>query len=85
MTALVEVEDLVMHYPAGSAGVRGQKDVVHALDGVSFTVEDGETFALVGESGSGKSTLGRCILALETPTSGIGAGERHGREPDLQR
>ena len=43
---------------------------MHALDGVSFTVEDGETFALVGESGSGKSTLGRCILALETPTGG---------------
>ncbi len=70
MTALVEVEDLVMHYPAGEKGVRGQKAVVHALDGVSLRVEEGETFALVGESGSGKSTLGRCILALETPTAG---------------
>ena len=67
--ALVEVRNLVKHFDRGG-GVFRPKSVVRAVDGVSFTIEEGETFALVGESGSGKSTTGRCMLRLVEPTSG---------------
>jgi len=49
---------------------RAPKQVVHALDGVSFTVEQGEILALVGESGSGKTTVGMNVLGLQVPTKG---------------
>ena len=60
----LEVVDLVKHYAA-----RGRQ-VVHAVDGVSFTLGRGEMLGLVGESGSGKSTVANCILRLTEPTSG---------------
>ena len=44
--------------------------VVHAVNDVSFTVDEGESFGLVGTSGSGKTTAARCILRLTTPTAG---------------
>jgi oligopeptide transport system ATP-binding protein len=67
---LLEVRDLVKHYPV-SAGLFGRAvGVVRAVDGVSFTIRRGETLGLVGESGCGKTTTGRCILQLERPTSG---------------
>ncbi|MDQ4089583.1 MAG: ATP-binding cassette domain-containing protein [Actinomycetota bacterium] len=71
MTALVEVRDLVKHYPIRS-GIVFRHDVgaVRAVDGISFDLEAGETFALVGESGCGKSTTARCVLRLIEPTSG---------------
>jgi peptide/nickel transport system ATP-binding protein/oligopeptide transport system ATP-binding protein len=71
MTALVEVKDLVKHYPIRS-GIVFRHDVgaVQAVDGISFDLEAGETFALVGESGCGKSTTARCVLRLIEPTSG---------------
>jgi len=71
MTALVEVRDLVKHYPIRSGIVfRREIGAVKAVDGISFDLEAGETFALVGESGCGKSTTARCVLRLIEPTSG---------------
>ena len=65
---LLEVEGLVKHFvrrrPFQSTVV------VHAVNGVSFTVGEGESFGLVGASGSGKTTAARCILRLTTPTAG---------------
>jgi oligopeptide transport system ATP-binding protein len=66
---LVEVSHLVKHFVRGG-GLLARSTVVKAVDDVSLSVEEGETFGLVGESGSGKTTTGRCILRLVEPTSG---------------
>jgi oligopeptide/dipeptide ABC transporter ATP-binding protein len=65
----LEVENLVKHFRAGSQ-VRKGGGVVHAVDGVSLTIAEGEMLGLVGESGSGKSTVGNCIVRLLEPTAG---------------
>jgi oligopeptide transport system ATP-binding protein len=67
---LLEVTDLVKHYPVSAGFLGRQVGLVRAVDGVSFTIRRGETLGLVGESGCGKTTTGRCILQLERPTSG---------------
>jgi peptide/nickel transport system ATP-binding protein len=66
---VLEVEDLVMHFAAkGRMGRAG--GMVHAVDGVSFELREGEMLGLVGESGSGKTTLANCVVRLLEPTSG---------------
>ena len=72
MTApLLEVRGLVKHFDVLSGGFFGlRRKVVRAVNGVSFTIDEGETLGLVGESGCGKSTLARTILLLEEPTEG---------------
>ena len=67
---LIRVENLVMHFPIYRGVIRRQVGAVHAVDGVSFDIRQGETLGLVGESGCGKSTTGRRILQLYKPTSG---------------
>jgi oligopeptide transport system ATP-binding protein len=69
MSPLVEVSHLVKHF-VRDAGLFGKRSHVAAVDDVSFSIEEGDTFGLVGESGSGKTTTGRCMLRLIEPTSG---------------
>jgi peptide/nickel transport system ATP-binding protein/oligopeptide transport system ATP-binding protein len=67
---LLEVRDLVKHYPTQQGLFGGGGAQVRAVDGVSFSIASGETLGLVGESGCGKSTTGKLILRLQDPTSG---------------
>ena len=61
---VLEVRGLTQHFKAGG------KDVVHAVDGVSFSIEKGQTLGLVGESGCGKSSCARAIIRIYDPTAG---------------
>ena len=84
MNHLVEIRNLVKHFPLG----RGQ--VVHAVDDVSLDIAAREIVGLVGESGSGKSTLGKTVLGLHEKTSGevVYKGEplpTKYRPPDFRR
>jgi len=67
---LLEIRNLVKIFQAESSLLGKAPAPVHAVDDVSFEIQEGETLGLVGESGSGKSTLGRLILRLIEPTSG---------------
>ena len=90
MTALLRVTGLKKYFPS-----RDGSGTVRAVDGVSLTVQPGETLGVVGESGCGKSTLGRTILRLIEPTEGeivfdgvdlrgLGAKELRARRRDMQ-
>jgi peptide/nickel transport system ATP-binding protein/oligopeptide transport system ATP-binding protein len=79
-TPMLEVRDLEMHFPIGggvldrlrldSRGLRIERPVVHAVNGVSFRIQHGEIMALVGESGCGKSTVAKTIARIYQPTKG---------------
>ena len=67
---LLEVKDLVKHFPVKKGVFSRTVGHVRAVDGVSFSIEEGRTLGLVGESGCGKTTVGRALLRLIEPTSG---------------
>ncbi len=69
-TPLLQVENLVRHYPLPRERLFQAPPVVQALRGVSFTLQAGHSLGIVGESGSGKSTLARLVMALDQPTAG---------------
>lgn len=70
MSVLLEVRNLKKHYPVRKGFFGKSGAVVKAVDGVSLSIQTGETLAIVGESGCGKSTMGRSILRLIEPTEG---------------
>ncbi|KUF11803.1 ABC transporter ATP-binding protein [Pseudoponticoccus marisrubri] len=70
MTALLQIEDLKVHFPVRTGRFGGEKALVKAVDGVSLSIDAQETLALVGESGCGKSTLGNAVLGLAPVTEG---------------
>jgi len=95
---LVEVRDLAKSFDVSAPWLnrlveRKTKQYVHAVDGVSFSIERGKTLALVGESGCGKSTVARLLVGLYEPTAGsvhfdgadIGAGLKGAQAASLRR
>ncbi|MCT3511919.1 ATP-binding cassette domain-containing protein [Lactobacillus delbrueckii] len=67
---IIQVKDLKVHYPVRSGFWNRITDYVRAVDGVSFSIKEGETYGLIGESGSGNSTTGKAIVGVEKVTSG---------------
>ena len=68
---LLEVQDVAKHFRGPRSLFQRHPNMIRAVDGVSFSIEKGSTFALVGESGCGKTTLAKLILLLEETTEGV--------------
>jgi oligopeptide/dipeptide ABC transporter ATP-binding protein len=77
MPALVDVRGLEKRFAVGGTWLGRRRRIIHAVDGVSFTIERGEVLGLVGESGCGKSTTGRLLLRLIEPSAGSIRFEGH--------
>jgi oligopeptide/dipeptide ABC transporter ATP-binding protein len=89
---VLEAVALSKHFPARRGLFGGDRGTVRAVDGISFTIEQGQTLGIVGESGCGKTTTAKLVLGLEVPTGGImrfegadlqkldAAGRRHYRK-----
>ncbi len=86
MSALLEIDNVTKTFR--SKGFFGKEKVVHALAGVSLSIEKGESIGIVGESGCGKSTLANLIVRLDEPTSGRilldGTDISHMKEEELR-
>lgn len=67
---LIQVKDLKKYYPVKTGIIPHVTDYVKAVDGVSFSIYEGEILGLVGESGCGKTTIGKQLVGLERPTEG---------------
>src|ERR1700693_369572 len=67
---VLEASGLSKHFPARRGLFGGDRGVVRAVDGISFTIEQGQTLGIVGESGCGKTTTAKLVLGLEEPTGG---------------
>ena len=70
MENLLEVKNLTKHYSVSRGLFAKNRQIVKAVDGISFSIAPGEALGLVGESGCGKTTAGRCILRLVETTAG---------------
>ena len=69
MENLLEIKDLYVEYKTDK-GFTGEKQIIHAVNGVTLNVKRGEILAIAGESGCGKSTLAKAIVRLETSKCG---------------